>query len=105
MSQNMFENLSNFEFAGYDFSGGYDDGYTIFMFIDSNDSEIGFTLSLRDHEGHSDHNEVHYEGTENIPQKRKNEFIHLLKQSLENIDKDELEAIEIFNRCIGGVNS
>lgn len=95
--------VESFDFVGYDFCGGSDDGHTIFMFVDSQDENKGFTLSLRDHEGFDDHNQVHYEGDSEVPTELTEDILVKLKFAA-NESQDETDVAEVINRCIAGIN-
>ena len=94
--------MSDYKFSGYDFCGGYDDGSTIFMFVDPKDESKGFTLSLRDHEGFDDHDELLYEDEGSVPEELKGLVLSELNQVLIE-HKDNTEACEIVNRCIAAI--
>jgi len=97
------DNIDKFNFAGYDFSGGYDEGYTIFMFIHKDDEEQGFTLSLRDHEGFNDHNEVDFEDGFEVTEEIKSGVLEKLVNAVE--EQTDNEVIVVIKRCIAGLNS
>ena len=94
--------MSNYKFSGYDFCGGYDDGSTIFMFIDPEDESKGFTLSLRDHAGFDDHDELLYEDEGSIPEELKILIYSELQQVLTE-HSDDKEVCAVVRRCIKGV--
>jgi len=94
--------MSNYKFSGYDFCGGYDDGSTIFMFIDPEDESKGFTLSLRDHEGFDDHDELLYEDAGPIPEEFRAVVLSELQQVLVKHNNNE-EVCGIVIRCIAAV--
>lgn len=100
----MNNNIEDFEFGGYGFTGGYDDGYTIFMFSHLKDENQGFTLSLRDHEGFDDHNHVYFEDERPIPEKYKAGILKMLETSM-NEQKDNAEVFSVIKRCVDGINS
>ncbi|RPA35542.1 hypothetical protein [Shewanella frigidimarina] len=94
--------MSGYKFSGYDFCGGYDDGSTIFMFVDPEDKSKGFTLSLRDHEGFDDHDELLYEDEGSIPEELRGLVLSELNQVL-TVHKDNKDACEALTRCIAAI--
>ncbi|MEE4246624.1 MAG: hypothetical protein V2I33_14535 [Kangiellaceae bacterium] len=94
--------MENYIFAGYDLSGTEDDGYTIFMFVDPDDHEKGFTLSLRDHNGFNDHNALQFEGTEVLPENLKANIIRQLSKAVSK-HSQEPDVCETLNRCLSRV--
>ncbi|AZQ10420.1 hypothetical protein [Shewanella khirikhana] len=94
--------MSGYKFAGYDFCGGYDDGSTIFIFVDPEDESKGFTLSLRDHEGFDDHDELLYEDEGQIPEELKSLVLSELNQALAE-NKDDNEVCKTVSRCITAI--
>ncbi len=103
MNNIEIDNIENFEFAGYDFCGGYDDGYTIFMFVHKDDEKQGFTFLLRDHEGFDDHNEVKFEDGLTVSGKLKSGVLIELKSTVK--EQDSEEVIAVINRCIAGLKA
>ncbi|WP_444995713.1 hypothetical protein [Aliikangiella sp. IMCC44359] len=95
--------MDTLEFAGYFFCGENEDGYTIFMFIDKGDEELSFTLSLRNHEGFYDHNEVLYESEIKVPLALKNRVLLILKDAKEKNSQNK-EAVEVIDRCIKSIS-
>lgn len=95
--------MPNYKFAGYDFCGGYDDGSTIFMFVNPEDQSKGFTLSLRDHEGFDDHDELLFEDEGAIPEDLKELILSELNQVLSKHCDNE-EACSIVQRCISAIS-
>ncbi|MET1257018.1 hypothetical protein [Aliikangiella maris] len=103
MNQSQHARLNKFEFAEYSFCGGIDDGYTIFMFVHPEDENQGFTLSLRDHEGFDDHDDVNFEGDSAVPEYLKKGILEKLRITMEE-QKDDEEVFNIINRCVLGVS-
>ena len=94
--------MEDFGLAGYELCGAEDDGFTIFMFVNSKNENDGFTLSLRDHEGNSDHNAIFYEGTESVPESFKPFIISQLNTAIRENENDK-ELVSIFSRGINGL--
>ncbi len=94
--------MEHYVFAGYDLCGAEGDGHTIFMFVDPEDYEKGFTLSLRDHDGYSDHNSLHFEGTEALPENLKANIIAQLSEAISD-NSQEPEVFETLTRCLNSV--
>ncbi len=103
MSIMEINNIEKFDFAGYSFCGGYDDGHTIFMFVHKDDEEQGFTLSLRDHEGFDDHNEVNFEDGLAVSNDLKLGVLVKLESTVNEQENDEV--IAVIKRCIAGLSS
>lgn len=95
--------MDTLEFAGYFFCGKDEDGYTIFMFRDKDDETLSFTLSLRNHEGFDDHNEVLYESETKVPLALKDRVLLILKEAREK-NSENKEAAEVISRCIKNIH-
>merc|ERR1712000_268331 len=101
-TQELNQKMEDFVLAGYELCGAEDDGFTIFMFVNSKNENDGFTLSLRDHEGNSDHNAIFYEGTESVPESFKPFIISQLNTAIRENENDK-ELVSIFSRGINGL--
>jgi hypothetical protein len=91
-----------YKFAGYDLCGCEGDGHTIFMFVKPEDESKGFTLSLRDHDGHDDHDELNFEGDGKIP----DELLPIVSAELKDVlikHRDNQEVCEVINRCLANI--
>lgn len=95
--------LQSFKFIGYNVCGGSDDGYTIFLFIDREDDNNGFTLSLRDHEGFDDHNQIFFEEGDEIPVELKDNILSNLNKFIEE-HQQKPKVVEVINRCISAID-